>query len=60
MGHAAAWIWLVGGLLWAVMGVTGAWRWHTQNAVSMYWFAFGLMGTTSQGPGLRWVCWPCR
>ncbi len=45
MSSVAAWLWLAVGLLWAVLGVTGAWRWHTQNAVAMYWFAFGLMGT---------------
>ena len=45
MSHLAAWLWLVGGALWAVMGVAGALRWHAQNAVAMYWFAFGLMGT---------------
>lgn len=45
MSEAAAWIWLVAGLPWAVMGVTGAWRWQVQNAAAMYWFAFGLMGT---------------
>ena len=45
MSSVAAWLWLAGGLLWAVLGVTGAWRWQTQNAMSMYWFALGLMGT---------------
>lgn len=45
MSSVAGWLWLVAGTLWAVLGVTGALRWRTQNAVSMYWFALGLVGT---------------
>ena len=35
MSHAAAWIWMVAGLLWALVGVAGAWRWLVHNAVAM-------------------------
>ena len=50
MSQAAAWIWLPGGLLWAVIGLAGACRGKTHHALSIAWFACGLMGTEMAVP----------
>ncbi len=47
---AAGWSALAFGAIGAVCGLTGVIRWPRQNALAMYWFAFGLIGTELVSP----------
>lgn len=45
MSSAAGWSFLAFGAVGAVCGGAGVLRWPHQNAMAMWWFAFGLIGT---------------
>lgn len=47
---ATGWSALAFGAFGAVCALTGAIRWPRQNALAMYWFAFGLIGTEAAVP----------
>lgn len=45
MAHAAGWLLLGCGAFGALCGVLGLLRWPRQDALAMWWFAFGLVGS---------------
>ena len=45
MSSAAGWTLLAFGAFGAICAGTGVRRWSRQDAVAMWWFAFGLIGT---------------
>ena len=45
MADIAGWTLLAFGAFGALCGLTGVLRWNRQNALAMWWFAFGLIGS---------------